>query len=482
MYNTTFLSLLSTLLFVFFLIFAIGSAPVYDIDSLMEIMREIAHHDGGETTEGFNRRMERRYGEDILTTTVRDETTGAEQSRTDTPDSHGRPHGQSDMDIPLAPLVPKVTAGGNNDTLYYRVTGEYLHGRRHGWHEYLLPDGSVHDRVYYENGVISDPPDNGGSSASQRHGPVATASDVISFRILQEESPWFLFKMEAHGYETGYIEAFMAALQSRLVFYAPWSESEFTQAFIESLNDIRGNDTLFVRYYDLVIGMETFFQMRNLELRLAVIDRYLGLGTSTFEILQEHYTGFLERLLAFIAEDALKTFTDDLDERMDADGPVDLEDPAHIEIIELRMTDAIAGIYESSSHLSTLLVLYVVTSDMAYGVNPVHEALKAAYFVVSTRDGGREEAQIPERLTLGQNFPNPFNPATRIRYSIPERAQVRLTVYDAAGREVAVLVDEIKSPGYHEVAFDAAHLSSGVYLYRLSAGDFVETRRAVLVK
>jgi hypothetical protein len=89
---------------------------------------------------------------------------------------------------------------------------------------------------------------------------------------------------------------------------------------------------------------------------------------------------------------------------------------------------------------------------------------------------------IPEATSLMQNYPNPFNPTTDIQFQIAASAPVRLSVFDLTGREVAVLVDEKKGPGSYEVTFDASRLASGVYLYRLQSGDFVETRRMILLK
>ncbi len=93
-------------------------------------------------------------------------------------------------------------------------------------------------------------------------------------------------------------------------------------------------------------------------------------------------------------------------------------------------------------------------------------------------------ASLPSEFMLGQNFPNPFNPSTIIRYSIPVETYncTSLRVYDILGREVAVLVNERKAPGSYEVKFDAAGLSSGVYFYTLSAGGFVQTKRLLLLK
>jgi len=96
---------------------------------------------------------------------------------------------------------------------------------------------------------------------------------------------------------------------------------------------------------------------------------------------------------------------------------------------------------------------------------------------------------IPTTIRLSQNYPNPFNPSTVIEYTVGGvRLQesgvrdVRLVVYDILGREVAVLVNERKPPGIYEVRFDASGLSSGVYFYRLTVGNFVETRNMVVLK
>ena len=83
---------------------------------------------------------------------------------------------------------------------------------------------------------------------------------------------------------------------------------------------------------------------------------------------------------------------------------------------------------------------------------------------------------------LSQNFPNPFNPTTSIKYSLPEQQFVSVKVFDILGREVASLVNEIKPAGNYEVNFDASNLSSGVYFYQLRAGSFTATGKLILMK
>ena len=92
------------------------------------------------------------------------------------------------------------------------------------------------------------------------------------------------------------------------------------------------------------------------------------------------------------------------------------------------------------------------------------------------------EAGFPTRFLLFQNYPNPFNPTTIIKYELPKSSMVRLSVHDILGRQVAVLVSERKSAGVYKVKFDVSRLASGVYFYRIQAGDFVQARRLVILK
>ncbi len=89
---------------------------------------------------------------------------------------------------------------------------------------------------------------------------------------------------------------------------------------------------------------------------------------------------------------------------------------------------------------------------------------------------------VPSQVNLDQNYPNPFNPRTTIRFALPKAARVSLKVYDILGREVATLLDGFSEAGEKSVEFKASHLASGVYFYRLMAGDFVETKKLVLLK
>ena len=91
-------------------------------------------------------------------------------------------------------------------------------------------------------------------------------------------------------------------------------------------------------------------------------------------------------------------------------------------------------------------------------------------------------ANVPESFELRQNYPNPFNPTTQIRYALPETVDVTIEVYDVLGRRLSVLVNEQQQAGWHEISFDATNFASGIYLYRITAGEFKQTRQMMLVK
>ena len=88
----------------------------------------------------------------------------------------------------------------------------------------------------------------------------------------------------------------------------------------------------------------------------------------------------------------------------------------------------------------------------------------------------------PTQTALFSNYPNPFNPSTTIRFSIPEATNVKVSVFDALGREITTLVNEEMNPGNYNVDFNASNLSSGIYLYRIETSNFVQVKKMILIK
>ena len=108
--------------------------------------------------------------------------------------------------------------------------------------------------------------------------------------------------------------------------------------------------------------------------------------------------------------------------------------------------------------------------------------LYAFFNNAATAINGDSNSQLPDGFVLNQNYPNPFNPGTVISYFLPKTSQVHLTVYNVLGQQVATLVNADQSAGLHRINFNATTLSTGIYFYRLEAGEFAATQKMVLMK
>jgi hypothetical protein len=119
-----------------------------------------------------------------------------------------------------------------------------------------------------------------------------------------------------------------------------------------------------------------------------------------------------------------------------------------------------------------------VQSRFGYGQTRYSKVMMFQKLATDVADAGG----VPGEFVLDQNYPNPFNPSTTIRYGLPTRSYVSLSVFNMLGQQVAELVRGEQEAGYHEAHFEANGLASGVYLYRLQAGGFIQTKRLVLVR
>jgi hypothetical protein len=136
------------------------------------------------------------------------------------------------------------------------------------------------------------------------------------------------------------------------------------------------------------------------------------------------------------------------------------------------LNNTLVGIYKKPNTDT----LYTATSYSIYEVTS--SSVTEIKNVVSVDD----EITYPGEYLLSQNYPNPFNPTTKIKYQIPNSGFVTLKVYDLLGREVATLVNEEKPVGSYEIKFNGSHLSSGIYFYKLQAGDYTEVKKMTLMR
>ncbi|HOJ19839.1 MAG TPA: T9SS type A sorting domain-containing protein [Ignavibacteriaceae bacterium] len=126
-----------------------------------------------------------------------------------------------------------------------------------------------------------------------------------------------------------------------------------------------------------------------------------------------------------------------------------------------------------------------VIAEMMESQYPDHELTKSAkmmFGVTTLKKETEETSTIPKEYKLYQNYPNPFNPVTTIKYQLPANSKVTLTIYDILGKEVTKLVDKEQEAGKYEVEFNSGKLASGVYVYRIKAGEFMMSKKMILVK
>jgi hypothetical protein len=93
-----------------------------------------------------------------------------------------------------------------------------------------------------------------------------------------------------------------------------------------------------------------------------------------------------------------------------------------------------------------------------------------------------QEEGMPTEYSISQNYPNPFNPTTKIKFALPQRALTKIIIYDLLGREIQTLLNKELEAGYREVNFDATNFQSGVYFYRIQSGNFIQTKKMILIK
>ena len=128
----------------------------------------------------------------------------------------------------------------------------------------------------------------------------------------------------------------------------------------------------------------------------------------------------------------------------------------------------------SITFLSILCLFAIANAEIGFGISDVG--------TISSITGIEDETEMPVKYCLNQNYPNPFNPSTKIKFTIPKVESVKLQVYNTLGQIVGNLVEDKLQAGLHEFKFNASHLPSGVYFFRLQAGRYVDVKKMILLK
>lgn len=104
------------------------------------------------------------------------------------------------------------------------------------------------------------------------------------------------------------------------------------------------------------------------------------------------------------------------------------------------------------------------------------------YQLLTDVNNKNDNGQLPDNYKLYDNYPNPFNPTTIIKYNLPSAKHVTLQVYNILGQLISTLVDKTQAAGSYSVSFNALNLNSGMYIYRLKAGNYIKTKKMILIK
>ncbi len=157
--------------------------------------------------------------------------------------------------------------------------------------------------------------------------------------------------------------------------------------------------------------------------------------------------------------------------------------PVGSSVASITFFEEVCG-YVAYQNNTTILFEYETAGGGGKQDKTFDLAAHMAFMKAAAEAAGPEEedATLPTDFALAQNYPNPFNPTTAIQFALPEAADVSLVVYDLLGRAVQELVAHPMETGTHTVTFDASGLPSGMYVYRLVADDFVQTKRMMLLK
>ncbi|MEF3695533.1 hypothetical protein [Desulfolutivibrio sp.] len=203
-----------------------------------------------------------------------------------------------------------------------------------------------------------------------------------TFLMLENTRPWYVTKVDKFGFSRTQLHAFTAELEPLIAAQHPRNKEEFTDAFYDALEDLfqRSEYALFKDIYTFFREEGGIENSKNFEIRLAELGRYRGQGASTYAVLTASYTAFIQKMAGMgVDATALKNFTDDLDARMIAKGPLDINDPLFDHAVDTRMEEVFTEM-DQSEHQAMFSALNVILTDYFNQGEPLLLAAEDAYF------------------------------------------------------------------------------------------------------
>ncbi len=158
----------------------------------------------------------------------------------------------------------------------------------------------------------------------------------------------------------------------------------------------------------------------------------------------------------------------------------------YLSLKSLAAQERITGGVLSSGGGSTASTAFALRGTLGQTFISLSDSLRSGFWHgiarITTSVEAADQSPLPVKYRLEQNYPNPFNPSTTIEFAVPLATQVTITLYDMLGRQVATLVDDEYQPGSYHITFEAGDLPSGVYVYRIQAGNFSAAKKFLLMK
>jgi hypothetical protein len=217
----------------------------------------------------------------------------------------------------------------------YTEEAYFVHGARQGWSKRTYPDGHIEKDYYVDNE----------KTKKDEKGAHSSTADISAFQVLCNKYPWFLFSLNAFGFNTSYVQAYMNGVETSLSTYT-YDVSKFSDYYNDAV-DVLGETP-----YDSIITLNSsltliqgLHEMKNSEFRLAILGRYRSSGNSTFNIISTTYPGYLLTMNGKgVNSEDFKVFCQDMDSRMTGYGVLNLKDPFFVDSVDARMFRALLAI------------------------------------------------------------------------------------------------------------------------------------------